>query len=101
MQFLSLFKANVRANPARWFDVFEFDLLDLSRARSRLSGFGGIRREATYELFEIFNLGEFARIVRHHAFACLGRSRHVVVVIARVQPQFAEIEVSHVGAHAV
>ena len=101
IQLLVLVEADVRADAAARLHLFEFDLLELTGARCRLSRLRGIGREAADERLQVGDLRLLLRVVQQHALAHLRRRGHVLIVVAGIDAQFAVVEVGHVRADAV
>ncbi len=86
MEFFGLVKADERIDPAGRLNFIQFDFFDLLGPRCRLSGFGGVRREAADKGLQFGNLRLFLGIVRQQPLTRLSGSRHVFIIIAWVNP---------------
>ena len=99
--FFVVLEANVGILAAGRFDVFEFDFLDLARARGRLARLGLVGGETAHEVLQLGHFLLCLGVGGEQLLAHLGRGKHVIVVVARIDAQAPVVHVCHVGAHAV
>ena len=98
---LALLEPDERADTRGGLDLLELDLVDLALARGGLLGLGGVGREAADELLKLGDFRLLLGVVGVQALAGLGRGDHVLVIVAREQPQLAVIQIRHVSADAI
>jgi len=101
MQFFLLVEAYIGADAAGGLNVIQLYFFNLLCPGGCLLGLGGVGGKAADKLLQLGNLGFLFRIHRLQAFAGLGRGCHEVIVVARIDPQFAIVDVGHVGTYSV
>ena len=97
------FKTNIRVLTGRRFDFdhFRFDFVCLLQTAGCLTGFGFVRREACNELLQLLQFLFGFGVVFQGALTRLGGSKHIVVVVARIDGDGVVVQIRHMGADFV
>jgi hypothetical protein len=94
-------EADVGVLPRTRLEVLDLDLVDHLHAAGGLARLRLVGREAAHEFLQFGHLVLGLGVGAGLAFLDLGRGQHVVIVVAGVDLDGAEIEVGHVGADLV
>ncbi|CGW15549.1 Uncharacterised protein [Salmonella enterica subsp. enterica serovar Typhi] len=100
-QFFILLKTDERVLTAGGFHLFQLDFINLPRARRCLTRFRGIGAKTANKRLQLGNLRFFLRIIGQQTFTRLGRRRHILIIVTRIDAQVTVIQIRHMRTNHV